>query len=64
MYSKQFCPNQLKWSAQNEKDPYVLKIINDPSFQKAIANVSRIIGLNLTFWDTYKYYTNAECMHY
>ena len=49
---------------QNKQNPDVLRIINDPSFQKAIASVSNVLKSNVTFWDIYKFYDNAVCMNY
>ena len=63
-YSTHFCPSQDKWIAQNIKNPDVIKIINDPSFQKAIAAVSKVLKTNLTFWNMYKYYDNANSMNF
>lgn len=63
-YDPQFCHNQNKWMTQNQQNPEVIKIINDPSFQLAILAVSNVLKTNLTFWDMYKYYDNYVCMNY
>lgn len=43
-------------------DAYVRKIVNNVNFVNAITEVSKAVGDNLTFYDIYKYYDNAECM--
>lgn len=61
-YSADYCYKQNDWMKENMNEAYIRKIVSNENFVKAIAEVSKAVGTNLTFYDIYKYYDNAECM--
>lgn len=39
-------------------------MINHESFKKAIAELNKALGINVGFFDIYRYYDNSVCMLY
>lgn len=61
-YATEVCPRQKDWMAANKNDPFVKKIVGNSNFSSALAAVNKALDTNITFFDAYKYYDNAECM--
>jgi hypothetical protein len=48
----------------NKRDPYVQSIVANENFTRAVQALGAVVGKELTFFDVYQLYDNAECLTY